>query len=76
MALPFLRSICGDDFFGRRLVAGVADHDPKAARRGRNRGGAADAAAAAGDDNNLVRHISPHKSTRIDPRLATQAIER
>ena len=36
MALPFLRSICGDDLVGRRLVAGVADDDAKAARRGRD----------------------------------------
>ncbi len=70
MALPFLRSIMRDDFLRRRLVAGVADHDAKAARRGSERGGAADAAAAAGDHNNLVRHISPHKSAHIDPWLA------
>ena len=63
-----------DDFLRRRLVAGVADHDAKAARGGSDGGGAADAAAAAGDHNNLVRHISPHKSTRIDPRLATPAL--
>ena len=51
-----------DDFFRRGFVAGVADNDAKAARRGRDGGGAADAAAAAGDHNDLVRHISPHKS--------------
>src|SRR5258707_438806 len=63
----------GDDLVRRRLVTGVTDDHAKATRRGSDGGGAADAAAAAGDHNNLVRHISPHKSTRIDPRLATPA---
>src|SRR6185436_9549464 len=63
----------GNDLLRRRLVTGVTDNHAKAARRGGDGGGAADAATAAGDNNNLVRHISPHKSTRFDPPLATQA---
>ena len=38
----------------RRLVAGVADADPKPAARGSDGGGAADPAATAGDDGNSV----------------------
>src|SRR4029079_12452721 len=52
----------GNDLFGRRLIAGVTDHDPKAARRSAKRGGAADAAASAGDNRNPVRQVSPHNS--------------
>src|SRR5207248_4420271 len=62
-----------DDFLGRRFIAGIADHDAKAARGGGERGSAADAAASAGDHNNLVSHISPHKSACIDPWLAAPA---
>src|SRR6478609_9024976 len=45
--------ICG------RLVAGIADHDPKAALGRRNSGGAADAAATAGDDRYPVGQNLP-----------------
>src|SRR5207253_3237449 len=57
----FLALDRGNDFLCRGLIAGVADHDPKAARGGANRGGSADAAASAGDNRNSIRQIRPPK---------------
>src|SRR5712664_1709538 len=53
----------GDDAARGGLIAGIADADPKAPRRGGNRGGAADTSASAGDDDNPVCQICPHDST-------------
>src|ERR1700674_1420215 len=61
--LAVLRLDGGDDAQRRGFIAGIADADPKAARRGGNRGGAADATATAGDDDNPVCQICPHDST-------------
>src|SRR5262249_55949459 len=58
---------------GRGLIAGIADHDAKAAHGGRKRGGAADAAAPAGDDDDLVGHSCPRRAIARWARLARSA---